>query len=228
MKADLRRVAGGFKSEADCMRDGIINRRKANDRIFGETGAFSATTLDCLRIETSSVHRRLDQTLELLDRLQAFETRTALVRGYYAFYRGAEIAVAPFLSAVADLDFAGRCRSPLIARDIRSLGGCASMESAMKLDIATRSEAFGAMYVLEGSSLGGRLILRDLVRQSVSLTGLAFLDPYGALTAEFWLGFLAILERETASGKETIREAVSGALKAFVFAELCLSKESTN
>jgi heme oxygenase len=60
------------------------------------------------------------------------------------------------------------------------------------------------------------------------MTGLGFLDPYGARTAELWLAFLAVLERETASRKETIKQTVSGALKAFAFAELCLSKESSN
>lgn len=164
----------------------------------------------------------------LIDRLQAPETRAALVARYYNFQSGAETAVAPFLSAIADLDFAARRRSPLIARDIKALGECAALDGVPSLDIATRSEAFGALYVLEGSCLGGRLILKDLVRRASPMTGLGFLDPYGARTAELWLAFLAVLERETASRQETIKQTVAGALKAFAFAELCLSKESTN
>jgi heme oxygenase len=192
------------------------------------TAAVSATTLDRLRAETASVHRRLDQTLGLIDRLQTTETRAALVARYYVFHKGTETGVAPFLAVIADLDFAARRRSPLLARDIQALGQCASPDGVPSLDIATRAEAFGAFYVLEGSSLGGRLILKDLVRRCAPMTGLSFLDPYGALTAELWRAFLAILERETASRKETVKQAVSGALKAFAFAELCLSKESSN
>jgi heme oxygenase len=145
------------------MRSGVINQRSVDASTFAETSASSATTLECLRAETSPVHRRLDQTLGLIDRLQAPETRAALVARYYNFQSGTETAVAPFLSAIADLDFAARRRSPLIARDIQALGECAPLDGMPSLDIATRSEAFGALYVLEGSSLGGRLILRDLV-----------------------------------------------------------------
>jgi heme oxygenase len=206
---------------------GTINQRRVDQRIFGETAGSSAT-LDCLRAETSSVHRRLDQTLGLVDRLRGSETRAALVARYYAFHRETETAVAPFLSAIADLDFTARRRSPLIARDIHALGEHTPLDGATGLDIVTRSEAFGALYVLEGSSLGGRLILRDLARRSSPMTGLGFLNPYGAFTSEFWLTFLAILERETASRTETIKETVSGALKTFAFAELCLSKENSN
>jgi heme oxygenase len=222
---------GGLPRAGDdaCMRrGGITSQRSVDARSFAESSALSATTLECLRAETSLVHRRLDQTLGLIDRLQAPETRAALVAGYYNFHSGAEIAVAPFLSAIADLDFAARRRSPLIARDIQALGECAPTDGVPSLDIATRSEAFGALYVLEGSCLGGRLILKDLVRRASPMTGLGFLNPYGARTAELWLAFLAVLERETASRKETIKQTVAGAMKAFAFAELCLSKESTN
>jgi heme oxygenase len=215
--------------EDACMsRGGTINQRSADACTFTETAALSATTLNSLRAETSSAHRRLDQTLRLVDRLQAPETRAALVARYYVFHRETETAVAPFLSAIPELDFAARRRSPLIARDIQALGESAPLDGGPGPDIVTRSEAFGALYVLEGSSLGGRLILRDLARRCSPKTGLGFLNPYGALTSELWLTFLAILERETASRKETIKQTVSGALKAFAFAELCLSKESSN
>jgi heme oxygenase len=192
------------------------------------TVAVSGTTLDCLRAETASVHRRLDQTLGLIDRLQMPDTRAALVARYHAFHSGTENAVAPFLAGIADLDFAARRRSPLLARDIQALGESAAQEGAPSLDIATRPEAFGALYVLEGSSLGGRLIVRELVRRGAPMTGLGFLDPYGARTAELWRAFLAILERETAARTETVKQTVSGALKTFAFAKLCLSKASSH
>lgn len=225
-KQVLRPATG--RDDACMCRGGTINQPSVDACTFAETAALSATTLDCLRAETSSVHRRLDQTLGLVDRLQGPETRAALVARYYVFHRQTENAVAPFLSAVADLDFAARRRSPLIARDIQALGESAPPDDGPGLDIVTRCEAFGALYVLEGSSLGGRLILKDLARRCSPMTGLGFLNPYGALTSGLWLTFLAILERETASRKETIKQTVSGALKAFAFAELCLSKESSN
>jgi heme oxygenase len=207
------------------MENGIINLRTADHRPFGAAAASS--TLDGLRAATSSVHRRLDQTLGLVDRLQHLESRAALLGRYYAFHKGAEIALAPFLSPISDLDFAARCRSPLIALDLQDLDQPAPPDAAPGFDVGTRAEAFGAFYVLEGSSLGGRSILKSLVRRRAPLTGLGLLDPYGARTAARWLGFLAILERETDS-KGAMAQAVSGALKTFAFAELCLSKGDSN
>jgi heme oxygenase (biliverdin-IX-beta and delta-forming) len=186
------------------------------------------TCLDSLRSETASVHRQLDQSLGLIDGLCNDNTRAVLVKRFFAFHRGAENVVAPFLSAIVDLDFASRRRSALIALDIRALGENVPIKGAPELDIGTRAEAFGALYVLEGSSLGGRFILKDLVRRKVTLTGLAFLNPYGARTAQLWLHFVGVLERETASRNETIEETVLGALKTFAFAKSCLSKESFN
>ena len=195
---------------------------------FHRTPPLTRSTLDTLRAETSTVHYRLDQTFGLIDRLHAVETRAALVKRYLAFHKGAETAVSPYFSAIAGLDFPARCRSSLIERDIQALGETAPMDCGPQLDIGTRNEAFGALYVLEGSSLGGRSILKELVRRKVVPTGLGFLNPYGNLTAEFWFKFLAILERETAFRKRKISEAVSGAIKTFAFAESCLSKESSN
>jgi heme oxygenase len=95
------------------------------------------------------------------------------------------------------------------------------------LDILTPAEALGALYVLEGSSLGGRVILKELKRRDVSLAGLGFLDPYGADTSRRWQSFLAILEREITSCEQKA-DAVKGALDTFAFARLCLCKESTH
>jgi heme oxygenase len=94
-------------------------------------------------------------------------------------------------------------------------------------DIHTRAEALGAFYVLEGSSLGGRVILKELKSRGASLTGLGFLDPYGPDTGQRWRSFLVILERELNSCEQKA-DAVKGALNTFAFANACLREESAN
>jgi heme oxygenase len=212
----------GFAAKACVLENSFISQQSADHRASG--AAVASSTIDSLRAATASVHRRLDQTLGLIDRLQQPETRAALLGRYYAFHKGAEIALAPFLSPISDLDFAARCRSPLIAQGLHDMAQPVPANALPGFDVGTRPEAFGAFYVLEGSSLGGRSILKSLVRRRAPLAGLGFLDPYGVRTAARWLGFLAILQRETANGNEAIAQAISGALKAFAFAELCLSK----
>jgi heme oxygenase (biliverdin-IX-beta and delta-forming) len=187
----------------------------------------ASRAINRLRQETGAAHRELDETLHLIDRLSSMQQRAGVLAGYHRFHHGAEAAIAPFLGAMADLDFAARRRSQLIADGLDILGQEVSPDRAAIAGISTRGEAFGALYVLEGSSLGGRVILKELKRRGVSLAGLGFLDPYGFNTAPRWRTFLAILEREVVSG-EAQSDAVTGALNAFAFAKSCLCKESTH
>jgi heme oxygenase len=78
------------------------------------------------------------------------------------------------------------------------------------------------MYVLEGSTLGGKIILRTVRSKGVSTNELHFLDPYGKDASALWRVFLRVLERETTPDPAAMKECVSGATKAFVFAAACL------
>jgi heme oxygenase (biliverdin-IX-beta and delta-forming) len=180
-----------------------------------------------LRQETGAAHRELDETLGIVDRLSTGDRRVGLLAGYHRLHRQTEAKVEPLLRGIADLDFSARRRSSLIAEGIRSLGHTVVADSTASVSMLTRAEAFGAFYVLEGSSLGGRVILKELKRRNVSPAGLGFLDPYGADTSRRWQSFLAILEREVKSDQQK-SDAVKGALATFAFAKLCLCKESTN
>jgi heme oxygenase len=184
-------------------------------------------TIDRLREETSAAHSRLDETLGLIDRLSAPGQRGRLLAGYHLFHRETEAKITPFLGEMADLDFAARRRSPLIAEDLGILGHRAFPGDTEDFDILTHAAAFGALYVLEGSSLGGRVILKELKLRGASLESLRFLDPYGSHTGQRWRSFLAILEREVRSSEQKF-DAIQGALDTFAFAERCLGKESTN
>jgi len=187
----------------------------------------ASRAIDRLRLHTRAAHAELDESLHLIDRLSAMPQRLGVLAGYHRFHHGTEAAVAPVLGRIADLDFSARRRSPLIAEGIGILGQEVLPARADTLGIFTRAEAFGALYVLEGSSLGGRVILKELKRRGVSLAGLGFLDPYGDNTGPRWQSFLAILEREVASGEQQC-DAVTGALSTFAFAKSCLCKESTH
>jgi heme oxygenase (biliverdin-IX-beta and delta-forming) len=190
-------------------------------------GHAAGRAIDRLRLETSVAHSRLDEKLQLIDRLSTLDQRSRLLAGYHLFHRETEAKIAPFLGEMADLDFSSRLRSPLIGEDLGILGHQALAESTTHPDILTRAAAFGAFYVLEGSSLGGRVILKELKLRRASLAGLRFLDPYGSDTGQRWRSFLAILEREVRSSEQKF-DAIRGALNTFAFAELCLCKESTN
>jgi heme oxygenase (biliverdin-IX-beta and delta-forming) len=186
------------------------------------------STIDLLRTRTAKHHRDLESGLRIQDRLSKAETRDRLVDGYFTFYRETETAIRPHLWDMSELAFSARVRS----RDIPSKAGRPRHETlpidAVFPAIETKAEALGGLYVVEGSTLGGRKILQELRSQSVSTDDLHFIDPYGKQTAARWHAFLAILERETGHSDATMSECVSGAIKAFGFAAMCLRQERTN
>lgn len=198
------------------------------------TGSVSAGMIEprsmigLLRARTAEHHHGLESGLGILHRLSEAATRGPLIAGYFSLYRATEAALRPHLSDMPDLAFCSRVRS-------RQIPDKAELPERGKLlvnpvfpAIGTKAEALGALYVLDGSTLGGRKILQALRRQGVSTEDLHFLDPYGKAAGANWRLFLGILERETGPNPATMNECISGAIKAFSFAAACLRDERKN
>jgi heme oxygenase len=76
------------------------------------------------------------------------------------------------------------------------------------------------LYVLEGSSLGARVIRKQAAAQGQDMTGLSFLDPYGAAVGERWKAFTAVLARECpADDHQAVEDVVRGGVAGFACAE---------
>ena len=181
-----------------------------------------------LRIRTAAHHHSMESDLRIEERLSTVNTRGPLIDGYNAFYRKSEAVLRPHLWDMCDLTFISRFRS----RKIPTKTGLACPGNPL-VDlvfpaVGTKAEALGAMYVLEGSTLGGKIILKTLRGKGVQTNELDFLDPYGKNAGALWRVFLRVLERETTPDPTAMNECVSGAIKAFVFAAACLHQEKDN
>jgi len=198
------------------------------------TGVFAArmteprSTIDLLRARTAEHHHALEGGLDIQNRLSEAATRGPLIAGYHALHRETAAALRPYLRDMPDLAFSPHIRA-------RQTPGKAELPwhemppiNSVFPAIGTKAEALGALYVLEGSTLGGRTILRALRSQGVSTDGLDFLDPYGKDAGVNWRRFLRVLERETAPSRTTMNQCVSGAIKAFALAATCLRDERKN
>jgi heme oxygenase len=186
------------------------------------------STIGLLRARTAEHHHGLESGLRIQTRLSEAATRGPLIAGYFALYRETEAALKPHLRDMPDLAFCVRVRSRRFPDNAGLPEHGTLLVNLVFPAIETKAEALGALYVLEGSTLGGRKILQALRSQDVSTDGLHFLDPYGKDAGANWRLFLGILERETASDPMTMNECVSGATKAFCFAAACLRDERTN
>ncbi|MEW5687456.1 MAG: biliverdin-producing heme oxygenase [Pseudomonadota bacterium] len=175
-----------------------------------------------LREATRAQHEALERRSNVLGRIAAPEARRALVQGFHRLHASLEPGLARWLEPVDGLDFAGRRRAPRLDQDLRALGG-RSMPDADAPAPASRAEALGWLYVLEGSTLGGRVIRKQVTAGGGDMAGLGFLDPYGAEQGERWRGFLAVVEREARTDAD-VDAMVAGARAAFRYAEACLAE----
>lgn len=77
-------------------------------------------------------------------------------------------------------------------------------------------QALGGLYVLEGATLGGRVIARHLRRcLGKTLGPTTFLDFHGEQTSQAWKGFSGVLNRRSEAAELDSRAVVLGAIETF-------------
>jgi heme oxygenase len=172
------------------------------------------TLLERLRLETGSAHQRIERTLDITSRTATQAGYRALLTRFYGFHRVWEAAVAPLIADRAFFD--PRRRTGLLARDLRALGldrrEIASLPACTPLmALPNRAAALGAMYVVEGSTLGGAIISRHVQRR-LGLgphTGCAYFGAYGKATGAMWRSFCArLLASSTPDGDDVVAAAL--------------------
>ncbi|NCC31043.1 MAG: hypothetical protein EOM24_03350 [Chloroflexia bacterium] len=150
--------------------------------------------LQRLKHETQSYHDQMEVIVDLPARLRSREAYCAVLVRFYGFYAPVEAAL-DRLDGLAHVlpDITVRRKTPLIACDLAALGRsthdlpwCAELPALP--DVA---HALGCLYVLEGATLGGQLIARQLAAGPgvTSDRGGAFFHSYGKETGSMWRSF---------------------------------------
>ena len=150
---------------------------------------------DRLRAETRPDHERLEDGLRLADPgLTHARYRDVLMR-FHGFWAGWEPAVA---AALEDDGFlAPRRRLHLLRNDLRALGVAPEgLAACPPPALHGRGEAMGSLYVMEGSTLGGRFILKRLDEIGLAEGARSYFAGHGEATGTMWRAFLARMEAE--------------------------------
>jgi heme oxygenase len=130
-----------------------------------------------------------------------------------------------------------RWKLPLLVKDLEALGhdaaSLALLPRAMGLPrLAGLPEALGCFYVLEGSTLGGQLILRHLQRHfaGVSAGGFAFFRAYGDQVGPMWRAFGEVVSRASvgAASEDFDARVVRSAQDTFDAFETWLRQEKVD
>jgi len=176
------------------------------------------TIVERLKLETAAEHAAIEgATGVLAPELELREYRAYLERTF-AFYLVVQQQLRDWEAWEAlGLPATERDQLPLLAEDLVLLGNLepASIRACdAPPDFTSTAAAVGGAYVLEGSTLGGRVISRHIQRLFGPDVARAFLDGYGADTGEQWQTFRAALAN-FASSREVEDQIVAGAQETF-------------
>ena len=154
-----------------------------------------------LRQVTAELHRSAERHFGLESRAWDQRAYRAMLERLWGFY-------APLENALMRLDWRRcairmevRCKRAWLESDLVSLG--AAPEDLSRLEacgalpcLEDVPEGLGALYVVEGSTLGGQVILRtlqDILDISPRAGGL-FFSSYGRGTGAMWRDYLDVME----------------------------------
>jgi len=143
-----------------------------------------------LKTETAEAHRHLETALALLEDMPDRRRLTILLERFHGFHARYEPAVEAWISGLA---LPERRRLGTLRADLVTLGhDQQSIDRLPVCDAVTgvitgRASALGAVYVMEGSTLGGKMINRAL-RDTAAWPegGIGYFDPHGARTGAMW------------------------------------------
>jgi len=161
-----------------------------------------------LRAVTRSAHDKLEGTLGLLDERLDLEAYRKVIERFYGFWCNWEPQVAALFQDAAFLD--PRRRMHLLRADLAALGlsgHAVAMLPLCPLPVLRNGvEALGSLYVMEGSTLGGRVIERNVERRLGfnGRGGCSYFAGYGTHTGSMWRLFLARLDQVPAADAEQV------------------------
>jgi len=150
-----------------------------------------------LKEETSDCHAALEDRMRpYLETAVDAPGYARLLKLFFGFYAPLEQAIETHLSAQHLNDLPQRRKASLILEDLNHLGESKEgIALCMQLPVmTTAAEAWGALYVLEGSTLGGRSISR-MIRAHFPGAPLRFFEGYGKDTGPYWLRFQEALRQ---------------------------------
>jgi heme oxygenase len=181
-----------------------------------------------LRAATDAQHQRLHHLpafTALAEGRIALPDYAALLQRKLGFHAALEARLehVPGLDAFG-LDVAARRRAQLLRADLRWLGVSEAVPLAPLPALRGAADAMGALYVAEGSTLGGRELARALDGLlPAGEEGRRFLLGHGARHGAMWRDFCAAIER---CGTDPASRAamIAGAVATFAAFETWFSE----
>jgi len=190
------------------------------------------SVLTRLRAETRAEHDAIENVLDLTSESLTLDAYRRILERFYGFYKPLEAGLLNVGGwKERGLDLAERRKTHLLETDLHYFG----VNDLDKLPICTDlpphgtvAAAFGCMYVLEGSTLGGQIISQK-IRNHLSVfpdTGGMFFHGYASGTFPMWQAFRASIASCVKSCDED--EVVFAAKETFLKLHQWISSRGDN
>lgn len=171
-----------------------------------------------LKERTSPSHQALEQRMvALIQQIRSGEDYAKFLKLMYGYYAAVEGRIAEFVDNRPPKDFKKRRKADRLLNDISQFSNPGSVNLCDRLPaVHSYAGALGAMYVLEGSVLGGKMIAK-MIRGQLHLqdsAGLSFFLGYGDDTGAMWQAFKEDLEQPF--NEDEKEEVVQAANDTFV------------
>jgi len=143
-----------------------------------------------LREATRAAHDRLELGVDVLQRCASTASYAALLSGFRSIYGPLELALgASPATRSAVPDWARRHKSGWLDEDLAALGEPVPSVVAAVPRIARAEDVIGTLYVMEGATLGGALVVRELERSFPVPPPHRFFASYGSRRGAMWHAF---------------------------------------
>lgn len=186
---------------------------------------FSGSILGDLKHQTVKMHTALEARVDILSPALTLERYKFLLERFYGFYAPVEDRIAALKGYEAlNLDPAPRRKIFRIFSDLEKLGLTCQQIEALPVctdlpDLSTLAQVLGCMYVLEGATLGGQIIRRELRNRPEFLKKdyFGFYNSYGNEVGPRWREFCAGLDRYALDNPavETRQAIIEAATRTF-------------
>lgn len=171
---------------------------------------------DQLKSGTSRPHVRLERAVDIMDEVLTRARYANLISDFHAFYAPLEDQIFCHDWSGIAFDLESRRKLPMLVRDLKVLGLQAPLSCPNPPKLESFAHVLGAMYVLEGATLGGQVIGRHLQKQlGLSAdSGAAFFNSYADRVGPMWIAFRQFLVAQVTNAAFE-SEVVAGALETF-------------
>jgi heme oxygenase (biliverdin-IX-beta and delta-forming) len=181
--------------------------------------------MSLLKVETATAHRQLERThsfVRLFSPDYAMQEYKQLLCLFYGFHAALEPLLFDNLAEPHQLVLSHKVKTGLLAKDLARFG-----ESEIEIvkirrcdelpQLSSFARQMGALYVLEGSVLGGRIISKRLKEHfgDAILDKLNYYTCYGENVGTEWKGFQSFMGSQFADDSEQISEVIAAANDTF-------------